>query len=268
MSAAVDLRQALVLAKRNDDVVALSDNLSFGPIDPPDTSLRAKWIEDELGYSDWDEIANDSEKFWAAALADGINPVAWMSRRSAQDYAGCLEFLWRLGDKPCSVVDLTDAMVTYRDKEGRTSRPYLVVSAGLLSAHQIMESNLLDAGKPLTAEARADYCARWQRLRLENAAFRVIGPDLVPTSARIDYFDATLMSHVTQRWQKVARVVGETMVKLSDGDTIHVGDLVLAARVRALAAAGRVESKGDLTRMGFSEIRLPTGTAPASPGAS
>jgi len=37
-----------------------------------------------------------------------------------------------------------------------------------------------------------------------------------------------------------------------------VGDLVLSGRLQALAAAGRLESQGDLSQPRFSEVRLPS----------
>ena len=257
MSAAVDLRSGLVLAGRDDRVVALADNLSFGPIDPPDPALRAAWIEAELGYEGWDEVGSESEKFWALALAADSLPTAWISRRSVQDYTGFLEFLWRLGDRPCNVVDLTDQMVTHHDDEGRVSKPHLVLSPALLNPYQFVENKLFDLAQPLTTQARSAYRATWQKLRAENAPLRILASNLALISAPISYFDAALQSYITERWQKVARVVADVMVKYSDLDVLHIDDLVLAARVRALAGAGLVEAKGDLMQIRFSEIRLP-----------
>src|ERR1700759_2366171 len=105
-SGAGSLRQALKDAGRNDQVVAYFDNLCFGPIDPPDPQVRAKWVEAELGWTGWEEITARSEKFWQNACSHDNRKIAWLSRRSGQEYAGFLEWLWRLGDAPCEVVDL------------------------------------------------------------------------------------------------------------------------------------------------------------------
>ena len=43
------LVQALRKAGLDDQVIASFDDLSFGPINPADPSLRAKWVENELG---------------------------------------------------------------------------------------------------------------------------------------------------------------------------------------------------------------------------
>jgi hypothetical protein len=263
MSAAVDLRKALVLTGRADRVVAFPDNLSFGPINPPDPTIRIAWGKTELGLVGWEELAPMTREFWDAALARDVRRVAWMSRRSAQDNAGFLEFVWRLGDGPCEFVDLTETLVVRRDKDGQATPPFRALSLALLPAYQIIEHKLLDLAQPLTQEGRTVYRATWQKLRSENAALRIVSADLALTSAPISYFDAELLSHVTERWQKVAMVVSKTMMKVWDDPILNVSDLVLASRIRALAAAGRLEAKGDLMRMGFSEIRLPSGADPA-----
>ena len=70
-SGAGDLREALAQAGRSDRVVAFFDNLSFGPIEPSDLETRAAWVEAELRYADWSEIAGEITTFWAAALSTG-----------------------------------------------------------------------------------------------------------------------------------------------------------------------------------------------------
>jgi uncharacterized protein DUF3658 len=65
-------------------------------------------------------------------------------------------------------------------------------------------------------------------------------------SAPISYFDPLLMSHVTPQFQKAALIVGKALADIWDSSYIQTGDLVLAARLRALADAGAVESRGDL----------------------
>ena len=84
------LVQALRKAGRDDQVIASFDDLSFGPINPSDSSLRAKWVENELGRTDWNDIGSGSERLWDEALFPDNRKVAWLSRRSAMEYAGFL----------------------------------------------------------------------------------------------------------------------------------------------------------------------------------
>src|SRR4029077_18630867 len=91
------LLQALRKAGRDDQVIAAFDDVSFGPITPPTSSLRATWVETELGRTGWHDVAGTSERLWDEARFPDSRKVAWLSRRSAMEYAGFLEWLWRAG---------------------------------------------------------------------------------------------------------------------------------------------------------------------------
>jgi len=96
----------------------------------------------------------------------------------------------------------------------------------------------------------------WRKLRAENAPFRVVaGDELV--SARIAFYDDYLISCADGQWRNAALVIGHAMFS-AEKRGHDVGDAVLYGRLRALAAAGRLESRGDLSRPSrFSKVRLP-----------
>jgi hypothetical protein len=74
----------------------------------------------------------------------------------------------------------------------------------------------------------------------------------------ISFFDSLLMSHATDDWRKIARIVGEALAAEWDDGVFQTGDLVLATRVNALVASGRLECRGkNPLEMRFSEDRLP-----------
>jgi hypothetical protein len=251
-SGAESLRQALMDAGRDDQVIACLDNLSFGPINPPDSSLRATWVQDELGWTGWGDAAPEPERFWHEALSSNHRKVAWLSRRSAMEYAGFLEWLWRLGDDPCEIIDLTDLKVS------RPPMPEtLAVSLGILAPKQINDHHLFEQAKTLPATARSEYHALWRQLRAENAPLRVLADNAL-VSAPISFFDSLVMSHVTEDWRKVARVVGQALYSQMDDCIFQTGDIFLAARVNALVEAGRLELQGrSALEMRCSEVRLP-----------
>jgi Domain of unknown function (DUF1835)/Protein of unknown function len=201
-SAAGSLRDALRQAGRDERVVSLFDSLSFGPINPPDPELRRTWVEEELGYTAWEEVVGEATSFWPEALSISNRRIAWLSRRSAQEYAGFLEWLWRLGKEPIEVIDLTDVMVA-GSKNGPNT-PHLAISLGILPPYQILENDLLDRREELTSILRAQYRELWGRLRAENAPLRVLSRgELV--SAPLSFFDPLLLSCATPEWQKAAR---------------------------------------------------------------
>ncbi len=84
-SGAGALRDALAAEGRDDRVVSLFDNLSFGPIDSPDGSTRPAWVEEQLGYTGWDEVLAESEPFWRESLSPGPRKIVWMSRRATME---------------------------------------------------------------------------------------------------------------------------------------------------------------------------------------
>jgi hypothetical protein len=77
-------------------------------------------------------------------------------------------------------------------------------------------------------------------------------------SAPISFFDSLLMSHVTDDWRKVAKIVGFALAAQMDERIFQTGDIFLAARINALAESGRLEIRGkSALEMHFSEVRLP-----------
>jgi hypothetical protein len=269
-SAGGTLRRALREARREEKVVAYWDDLSFGPISPPDPADRAAWAGRELRFpmhrlgfslernvtiiSDDPpnaarKLLNEVAKFWDEVLSAHGRRVIWMSRRAAYEYAGFLECIWRIGDERLDVGDLTEISVAWPN-----GRREPVMSVGELPPRVFAENTLWDRAAPLTPGERDRYREMWRKLRVENAPFRVVaGDDLV--SAPITFYDEWLMSCTVGQWRKAARVIAETMrTAMTHGH--YVGDLVLSGRLQALAAAGRLESQGDLSKPRFSEVRL------------
>jgi hypothetical protein len=249
VSGAGGLRQALWTAGRNEKVIGFSDDLRIGPIAPPDRRSRARWMETELGSTEWDEITAPSEQFWNDACALGTRKIAWLSRRSGRDYAGFLEWLWRLGDAPCEVIDLTEVTVAWPPHP-----PHPGLSLASLSPDVINDNNLCDLARPLQAAARKRYLDLWHQLRVENAPLRVVASDLL-RSAPISFFDSLLMSQATDRWRKVAMIVGTVLAEMDD----HLSDIFLAARVNALVKSGQLDMRGESAlKMRHTEVKLPT----------
>jgi Protein of unknown function/Domain of unknown function (DUF1835) len=250
------LSQALRIACRDDQVISFFDDLSFGPINPPDSSLRAKWVENELGRTGWDDVTAESERFWRGAPSSD-RTVAWLTRRSAKQYAGFLEWSWRMRDAPYEVVDLSNVKISRGPEHGSPRPPAFAMSLGMLHPDIICRDRLWEFAEPLQQSVRERYRDLWQQLRSENAPLRVIdGDELV--SAPISFFDSLLMSYVTANWKKVALVVGQALVSPMDNCMIGPGDLFLVARVNSLVENGRMEIRGkSALEMHASEVRLP-----------
>lgn len=258
---AAELRHALRELGRDDRVLGFPDDLSFGPIAPPDPAIRAAWIADTLHEDGWHEIVPHVEKFWADVLPAAEHHVVWFSRRVTRDYAGFLEYLWRIGDRPCDVVDITEASVPVRGVDSSIARGRRALALGLLEAHQFIDGDLFSLATTLGNEARAAYRAEWTKLRDENAPLRVVTPELRLVSAPLTYFDDALLQRMRTDYRKSALVVGQVMSRAWETAVYDVDDFFLSGRLIALAKAGVIESKGNLRRIEYKEVRLPQAAA-------
>jgi hypothetical protein len=256
MSAAGSMRMATKMDGRDDEVIGLPDSLSFGPIEYSESKTRSAWVEDVLGYK-WHDVIEESEQFWSRVLTTERPRVLWYSRSSAMEYTAFLECVWRLGDAPYSVIDITDVPIVYRNNRRETLPPRPGACVSLITHEVMLDNELLDKATPITAKQKASYRGLWSRLRAENAPFRVVDAKGIH-SAPLTFFDDLVRSCVTEVWQKSARVVGEALSKDWESGYHQVGDLVLFARLRELVELGAVESEGDISDMRQSKVRIAT----------
>jgi hypothetical protein len=255
---APDLEKALARLGRTDEIIIFPENLAVGPINPPDPEIREHWRNIELRAEEpYEPYKREVAAFWAAALSEQRHRVAWTSRRSVQDHTGFLEFVWRLGDSSCDVIDLTEAVVGEREVKGKLIPPRMAGSLGTVNAIHIVDNNYLELAMPLTTEMRADYRCHWQKLRTENAPLRTVNSDLEIISAPIAFFDEMLFSFVQSEWRKTAFVIGSLFRIFWEDERSVAGDDFLATRLQVLADEGRIEAAGDLHRIRHSEVRLP-----------
>jgi hypothetical protein len=75
--------------------------------------------------------------------------------------------------------------------------------------------------------------------------------------------DDALLATAKHRFQKVARIIVEVMQSFSDRPS-GIPDVYYAQRIAKLVEAGLLESQGNLRRMRFSEVRLPSPRLSAS----
>lgn len=240
MSAAGSLKRALEQIACNERVIGLPDDLSFGPINPPETRLLTEWIDAELGYESWAPFGKLAERFWKQAVSSRTFPVAWFSRRCTFEYCGFLEFACRMDAKPFGVIDVTDMEFATAPAGSGPPEKYKVDSFNVVPHQQIVDAQLIGNHKRLDPQELQTYREIWSRLKSENAPLRVFGSSGL-YSAPLDHFDEMLMSLVTKDWQKTARVVGEALGKCLEGGVRQCGDLLLSSRLHTLAENKIVE---------------------------
>jgi hypothetical protein len=246
------LRAALKQAGHRDRVVRLWDDLSLGPIDPPEPKARWAWAKTELGLFPYSQyLFAKKNNAWDIALSSGVRLVAWVARRWAHEYCGFLEWLWRLGDEPCDIVDLHDVEFERRHRDGTVERNSVPCLAAL-STEQILDRGLWDIARPLTSERRQNFRDLWRRLRDENTAFRVVR-DGEFISAPITYYDDLLLSQASDRYLKLAMIAARAGRREPPAE---VCDYVFHGRLHKLVQAGFLEAQGDIDQIGYGEVRL------------
>lgn len=73
---------------------------------------------------------------------------------------------------------------------------------------------------------------------------------------QIQAIDAAVLSAADCNWRKLAFIVGSAMGSIP-GRVSGIPDVYYAQRIAALESQGRLESRGDLSRMRYCEIRIP-----------
>jgi hypothetical protein len=249
------LAKDIWVMSRPDRIALLEDDLSYGPIAPPDPLARWAWAKREFRLRPHEKRRFvKAADFWKAALSNADRRIVWMTRQHGDEYAGFLEFVSRLDDEsPCDVVDLTELEIECRLPGHRVVRR--LPSLGSLQPWQVLQNELWDTAVPLTPKLRPRHRRTWEKLRAENAALRLLKRRKF-VSAPITVFDELLLSCCDSRFHKCARVISHTLEKLHD-DKIDIGWEVLAGRLRQFVLEGRLEGAGTMSRMTHSEVRLP-----------
>ena len=76
------------------------------------------------------------------------------------------------------------------------------------------------------------------------------------TPAELRRIDEVLLSHASEQWHKVARIIGQTMLEV--GGQFSVPDMFYSRRIKHLVKSGALEAVGNLNRIRHSEVRIPS----------
>ncbi|WP_050514413.1 DUF3658 domain-containing protein [Streptomyces rimosus] len=237
-SAAESLRAALG-ADTSDDPVgpvqAYPDDLGMGPLRPDDPATRAQWWQTVLPHRRLEGIPSDGltltqsltpTAFWERADAAG-HLVVWFSTAAQHELAFFHAICDRLQDRPFDMVQ---------------------VPGPVGARHPEEFVPLLADARPVADIERRAARAAWQRLKQENATFRVATPAGL-VSAPEDHYDAALLDTAGPGGTALAVVVGTVMA------TMNVPDSPLYWRIAALVKSGALIADGPLVSNGEHAIR-------------
>lgn len=258
LSAAVDLREGLAIAGRDEEVIGLPDDWSQGPINSTDLDARLEVVEDLLEIEIDDDDRASIETFWRKALDSTRQRIVWFSQWSTMEYCGFLEWLRRNDNTNFELADLTDQSIPDTRTPGIF---YPVQCVSLVRGELFAKYALWDSAAAPDQQSLSSWTKLWKQLRTDNAPLRVMTPDGL-ASAPIDYFDGHLLKHATHGWRFDRYLVGHAMSDMAyesfrPRGIFQCGDLVLFTRVRALVEQGALEGLGDPYERDF-KVRLPS----------
>jgi hypothetical protein len=88
----------------------------------------------------------------------------------------------------------------------------------------------------------------------ENKPDEELTPTQVKLVEKLTAIDSALLANTCDKWRKVARVVGTTMMEISN-QFEGIPDVYYSQRVQKLVKDGYLESQGNLSCMRYSEVR-------------
>lgn len=250
---------SLRAAEGDRSVIALPDDLSLGPIDPYDEKDRQAFFEAlyaDTEYASWYADALPAIRtFWEQTRPGGNRRIVWLTRRSAREYAGFLEFLSRETD-PCGldVIDLTDGIdVLYEDEPDPGPDRIVPISLGEFEPEWLAAQE--DEARILTPDEVEYYLRTWQQLKTDDGPdARTLWRGQLCCTASAALADELLRA-VPEDWTGADQVIGETLAAISE-EYDQCGDAYLYSRLLALIDAGWVEADGDPWTMHQLQVRL------------
>lgn len=228
------MAKALRDAGRGDEVLAIPDDLSCGPIASGDVAERVEWW---AKFYDRAEVASGLSRFWDRLDGTDADIVLWYGRHSAAElafYHACAE---RLSDRPFTTVNVTGL-----GPRGSAGDP--ASSAGRVSIMQpIALRSLFGREVSVSPKEREEASGRWRQLRNENAPFRVATPEGL-ISAPLEYFDRKVLAFAGRQPKQVSALVFEAAFG-GDAPYHQTGDVMLMERIASLVESGALASDRD-----------------------
>lgn len=247
------------------EVVVMKDILHVGPLVRREgqsfSALRSEWwqvvspdTKAPIEVPDLDRLLEVSNELYKDADAQAW---CWMAPAPADVTA----YYWMLGyltkhSGRFHIVNL--ANLPFLDEAGKVFYPK---SISELLPREIIKARRL--ARPVTPSESEMDAEVWRSLVADNGGIRTLEGGKKLASRPENYYDAQLISLLSNNFQKGSRLLSQAMSKYS----LPTGDTFLAWRLRELAKAGLIELKAEAGKPYREwEVRLPvceeTETAP------
>ncbi len=258
------LKRAIELdSKLEGDIIEIKDELAVGPIadiyETEGYQQRRDWWKEVLQFSPYvDSLNIIDDKLTVHNLIKKLdkeeNEIIWIWM--AQNQHDVCGYYWLMSQLKAYQGRI---FVLYLN-----NLPFINEKGGLFyptNIFEILPKEILKAkrlARPITLSEFEIDPDEWKKLCSENGMVRILEGGKKIASKDISYYDKDILQAVTAEPQKLAKVFNTLYSK----QKIRAGDVVVAWRMRALAAEGRLDIQGDWTK-GWKEITIKLAGAPA-----
>ncbi len=248
---AIEIDESLV-----GDIVEIKDDYAVGPLEniyeTEGYQARRDWwsgLLDGSPYQDQINIVDDKLAVHQLLRTLEENPEElvwiWMGQ-NAHDVSGYFWLMSQLKDLQGRIQVLYLNNLPFINEKGSIFYPTYL--------HEIQPKEFLKAKKlarPITLSEFEVDPDEWKKTCSENAMVRFLEGGKKIVGKEISFFDADILSNITNESQKLSRVLSNTQNRMK----VKTGDVFIVARIRAFEVSGKVEVMGDWQK-GWKDISL------------
>ncbi|MBA2746598.1 MAG: DUF1835 domain-containing protein [Flavisolibacter sp.] len=250
---AIDLDKSL-----EGRIEIIRDDYAVGPIDniyeTEGYQQRRQWIKNLLDQSPYNsdqlmDMVDDRMAVHELKKDLNENPTEevwiWMGQNQ-HDVCGYYWLVSQLQEFQGRVVVLYLNNLPFINEKGQIFYP--------TSLHEIQPKEFLKAKKLNRKVTLSEFEVdpdEWRKLCEENAMIRILEGGKKIDGRKDDFYDQEILKNLPGDFQKGSKVMGAILSKMK----IKTGDVFLLWRMRQLAAEGKIEISGDMSK-GWKDFEL------------
>src|SRR5580692_3320571 len=241
------------------DVIQIEDEFAVGPIkdiySPEGREARKQWWREVLAGGDYEASLNNGE------AADDQANVAALTERLRND-PGEVVWIWAAQNKH-DVSGYYWLMSQLKDFQGRifilylNNLPFISEKGNIfyptwlfeIPAREFLKARKL--ARPITLSEFEIDPDEWTRLSQEDKGVRILEGGKKLSQHSYNYYDEELKKFITGDWIKANKLIHQFLGKAKQ----TTGDAYLLWRIKQLAAAGELDTQGELKGMRDFEIK-------------
>jgi hypothetical protein len=238
------------------EIVEIKDDYAVGPLENiyEIEGYQARkdwwtWLLDFSPYQDQINIVDDKLAVHQLLRILEENPEEnvwlWMGQ-NAHDVSGYFWLMSQLKDLQGRILVLYLNNLPFINEKGSIFYPTYL--------HEIQPKEFLKAKKlarPITLSEFEVDPDEWNKTCAENAMVRFLEGGKKIVGKDISFFDADILSNITNEPQKLSRVLSNTLNRMK----VKTGDVFIVARIRSFEESGKIDITGDWQK-GWKDISL------------